>query len=145
MKRKEFIGTLAASVIGTSIASSVITACSPVKQALSTNAKVPPAKVDFTIDLDHADNLQLKSNGGFKVKDGVIVVNMGNGFFSALSVHCTHTGCPVVFDASSQTFPCRCHGSLFDKAGKVLQGPAASNLKQFNIQIMGSKLRVFEV
>ena len=41
---------------------------------------------------------------------------------AALSLVCTHLGCIV--DETEQGFSCPCHGSKFDKEGKVLGGPA---------------------
>jgi glycine/D-amino acid oxidase-like deaminating enzyme len=42
---------------------------------------------------------------------------------------CTHQGCVLRHDDALDTWDCPCHGSRFDRAGNVLQGPANSPLK----------------
>jgi cytochrome b6-f complex iron-sulfur subunit len=143
MKRKAFIGTIAASIVGAGLATGLITSCNKDSTTSPSNT-TPPSKVDFTLDLDQAENAGLKQSGGSKIKDGVIVAHASTGNYVALSVACTHTGCPVGFNGSADTFPCPCHGSKFDINGNVLQGPASSNLKKYNTTLNGSLLRVFE-
>ena len=46
--------------------------------------------------------------------------------FRAISAVCTHLGCTV--DLARQGFHCPCHGSVFDKTGTVVSGPAPSPL-----------------
>src|SRR5665213_1456322 len=44
------------------------------------------------------------------------------------SAVCPHLGGIVAWNHSEQTWDCPCHGSRFDKFGKVLDGPAITNL-----------------
>ncbi len=44
-----------------------------------------------------------------------------SGFY-ALSLVCTHLGCTVT--VTEDDLACPCHGSRFDRQGKVLKGPA---------------------
>lgn len=41
---------------------------------------------------------------------------------------CTHLGCVVPWSKSSNKFMCPCHGSQYDKNGKVVRGPAPLSL-----------------
>ena len=41
---------------------------------------------------------------------------------------CPHMGCALKWNVTEQTWDCPCHGSRFDKEGKVLDNPANSNL-----------------
>jgi Rieske Fe-S protein len=50
------------------------------------------------------------------------VLALGDGAFSALSPICTHLGCTV--DIQGARLVCPCHGSTYDREGKVLLGPA---------------------
>src|SRR5205823_10482499 len=39
---------------------------------------------------------------------------------------CTHLGCPVAWTPASNTFNCPCHGSVFNKKGNRIAGPATA-------------------
>merc|ERR1719258_680337 len=41
---------------------------------------------------------------------------------------CTHLGCVVPWNKSANKFACPCHGSQYDKNGKVVRGPAPLSL-----------------
>ena len=51
-----------------------------------------------------------------------------DGALTKLSPTCTHLGCLVHWNGAEQTWDCPCHGSRFDKDGRVLRGPAESSL-----------------
>src|SRR5271165_6499505 len=53
---------------------------------------------------------------------GFFVIRKGNKLV-ALSSNCTHRKCRLKAE-HNQTFYCKCHGSTFDAAGKVTEGPA---------------------
>lgn len=55
-------------------------------------------------------------------EDGVAVVRGAAGEIEALSLSCTHLGCRVT--ATEDGFSCPCHGSAFDRSGRVVRGPA---------------------
>jgi cytochrome b6-f complex iron-sulfur subunit len=49
----------------------------------------------------------------------------------ALSLICTHLGCTVI--VSAHELSCPCHGSLFDRQGRVLKGPADRPLGRLQV------------
>lgn len=60
------------------------------------------------------------------------------GDFVAVSPICTHRGCTV--DVSGERLVCPCHGSTYDRDGRVLKGPAQRPLQRFNISRAGDEL-----
>ena len=55
--------------------------------------------------------------------------------YRALSLRCTHKGCTV--RPSGGELECPCHGSRFDLAGTVLEGPASEDLEPVEV-ILGT-------
>jgi nitrite reductase/ring-hydroxylating ferredoxin subunit len=51
-----------------------------------------------------------------------------DGVVHERSAICPHLGCVVVWNASEKSWDCPCHGSRFDALGRVVNGPAASDL-----------------
>lgn len=43
---------------------------------------------------------------------------------------CPHLGCALRWNAMEHSWDCPCHGSRFDKEGKILNNPATDNLKK---------------
>jgi nitrite reductase/ring-hydroxylating ferredoxin subunit len=70
-----------------------------------------------------------------------VVIHDNNGF-KVMSLTCTHLGCMV--EPRNFGFECPCHGSRYSPAGKVLKGPAASDLPKLRIETAGDgNLHVF--
>lgn len=65
---------------------------------------------------------------------GIFVVKDGSQTYG-IEQTCTHLGCPVAWDPSSTQFQCPCHGSIFDKKGNVIHGPAPQPLYQHNVTL----------
>lgn len=61
----------------------------------------------------------LKMLAVYREKDGTLV---------ELSAKCTHLGCVVHWNPGEKSWDCPCHGSRFDARGRVVNGPAVSNL-----------------
>jgi len=67
---------------------------------------------------------------------------LNDGSFLALWQKCTHLGCSVPFAESEKQFHCPCHGSLFDKTGQVVGGPAPRPLDLFPVTIKNGEVWV---
>jgi len=50
----------------------------------------------------------------------------------ALDLSCTHLGCTV--RVTSEGLSCPCHGSVFDRRGNVVKGPASRPLAQHRVE-----------
>jgi glycine/D-amino acid oxidase-like deaminating enzyme/nitrite reductase/ring-hydroxylating ferredoxin subunit len=54
------------------------------------------------------------------------------GVSHIVSAVCTHMKCVVNFNPTEKSWDCPCHGSRFDIDGKVIEGPALSDLPKIN-------------
>ncbi len=76
------------------------------------------------------------SNGRF------YIVRDPDGGFLAVYHRCTHLGCTVPWEQSSQTFVCPCHNSQFDRQGNVESPPAPRALDLFRVSIEEGLIKV---
>ncbi|MFI5135297.1 MAG: ubiquinol-cytochrome c reductase iron-sulfur subunit [Chitinophagales bacterium] len=131
MDRKDFLVRIGAGIATLSVAS-FIESCA--KSDL---------KIDFTLDLTQPQYDVLNTPGGSVVYNSVIVARDLGGTFHAVSDICTHAGCSVNYEPNQNSFWCPCHGSLFDDSGNVLQGPAITALRKFNVVVSGTTVHVY--
>ncbi len=70
------------------------------------------------------------------------LVRLADGGFLALSSTCSHLECSVPWNEKDRTFPCPCHGSVFDVTGDVKSPPAPRALDLLPVSIEGGVVRV---
>jgi Rieske Fe-S protein len=56
-----------------------------------------------------------------------------DGRLQCFSAVCTHLGCHVQWNDAEASWDCPCHGSRFDTAGRVVNGPAVKALKPVRV------------
>ena len=71
------------------------------------------------------------ANGALVFQDERLVLLRDHSGLYALSLVCTHLGCTVT--VSAHGLACPCHGSLFDRQGRVLKGPADRALRRLKV------------
>jgi succinate dehydrogenase / fumarate reductase iron-sulfur subunit len=72
----------------------------------------------------------------------VFLVKTGASDVTALSSTCTHLGCRVSWDSTTQELRCPCHGGAYDRAGEVKSGPPPRPLATIATRIEGDSILV---
>lgn len=125
--RREFVERSVGAILGASL----LSACA----SLVTRTITP---VDGTLRLALAHYPELTADGGsLKViprgaDDPIYVLALGNGRYAAVSPICTHLGCTVEIEEGRLV--CPCHGSNYDREGRVLRGPAERPLGRYRAE-----------
>lgn len=84
----------------------------------------------------------------FDPEHRLFIIRDKQGYFYALSTVCTHLGCNVEWKATGVpghpegVITCPCHGSLFNKLGDVISGPAPRSLDRYKMYLEDDKLIV---
>lgn len=112
-------------------AGAVVGMAAPLLGASSPRASAQGATTE-TVNVSHltADGQWLVAP--WKGSDGapVLIVRRGPHRYTALSMQCTHMGCPINPPVQG-VMTCPCHGSQFDLTGQVRHGPAQFPLGQY--------------
>jgi cytochrome b6-f complex iron-sulfur subunit len=82
----------------------------------------------------------IPSDGALVYKRARVAVIREAGEIYALDLVCTHLGCTV--SVTPRELVCPCHGSVFDRRGNVLRGPADRPLARHAVEIRGEQVVV---
>jgi nucleotide-binding universal stress UspA family protein/nitrite reductase/ring-hydroxylating ferredoxin subunit len=97
----------------------------PAKVAHQSPVDVLIAKtVGRTVDELAPGHGGLVDSGGRRIA----VYKAEDGTLTALSPRCQHMGCTVDWNDADRTWDCPCHGSRYDRDGRVIRGPAKKDL-----------------
>eukprot|EP00898_Chlorokybus_atmophyticus_P002832 jgi/Chlat1/354/Chrsp10S01475 len=100
----------------------------PIVETLKGYAKVVlPRATEGMVDLQPDDGRVVQHN-----VHKVAVYRDPQGQLHHFTALCTHMGCLVEWNPISKEFDCPCHGSSFDKYGRVINGPAVRDLKKYD-------------
>ncbi|HRH99726.1 MAG TPA: Rieske 2Fe-2S domain-containing protein [Saprospiraceae bacterium] len=135
MTRKEFLKSL-----GIGAAFVVTTSC------FQSCTKEIIGPVDFSLDLDSASNLKLKTNGEYIVTNNCVVARTIDGKYVACTIVCSHEQRKeVIYDNVNNIYACTAHGAEFDLAGKGLNKNGSKGLTIYNTELSadGKTLRVY--
>lgn len=104
----------------------------------------PSGSADFTFDLDDPSNSALNNNGGYVIKNSVVIARTGNGTFAAVTLICSHENNPnIFFDGPNNEFRCTVHGARFSSTGQGLNSNGSRGLRTYNTELNGRILRIF--
>lgn len=95
------------------------------------NLNVAMQYTDLLVAGDVRSMDEIKPGAGAVLSRGlskVAVYRDPQGKTHELSAVCRHLGCIVNWNTSENTWDCPCHGSRYDALGRVIQGPANSDL-----------------
>ena len=82
-----------------------------------------PARLSVeALPVGHGGIVELdgEKTGVYRTEDGTLL---------AVSIKCPHLGCQLEWNPDEKSWDCPCHGSRFDVYGRLLDGPAQSDLK----------------
>lgn len=98
--------------------------------------------VDFNVDLNDASNAALLVNGGYIIKEQVVVAKDNNGNYVAATQRCSHEGLLRVVLKNNEWY-CPEHGAKFDLNGSGLNSDGKKGLTIYNTALKDNILRVF--
>ena len=136
MDRKQFLN-----IIGMGAAFALTSTCLGGCKKDDDNNKGAPA--DFTLDLAAAANANLAVTGGYVIKNGIIVVNLGSGNYVAATQTCAHEGKTQVY-YNGTNWRCAAHGATFNlTTGASTSSVTGSSLTIYKTSLTGTNLRVY--
>lgn len=121
--RRKFIGTLILFLVG----------LFPLGKFLT--PRVRPKKVLLSVA-----KTELPVHGALVFKEARVAIIREKDDVYALNLVCTHLGCTI--NVTPTAFVCPCHGSSFDRQGRVLKGPANRQLLRYRVEDRGDYFAV---
>ncbi|MBI3894166.1 MAG: Rieske 2Fe-2S domain-containing protein [Candidatus Wallbacteria bacterium] len=85
----------------------------------------PPTQFSIGRPIDFAPG-----SATFLEEKRLFVFRASEGLY-AVSAVCSHLGCNVRWTAAKEDFECPCHGSVYDRQGRVVSGPAPRPLEWY--------------
>jgi glycine/D-amino acid oxidase-like deaminating enzyme/nitrite reductase/ring-hydroxylating ferredoxin subunit len=79
---------------------------------------------------------ELQNDSGAVIKEGLThtaVYRDASGKLYAFNAICPHLKCVIAWNDDEKSFDCPCHGSRFSNMGKLLNGPAMTDLEEVGI------------
>jgi len=144
MKRKEFVKKTGAAALLISMGV-MLDSCTDDSEEMTPDDDKDVDENDETVtfDLNQDPFDVLQNNDGWLLhpSENILLVNVGGDIRAFTSV-CTHSGCVDDWSYSSSSFICNCHGSMFNNQGQVTSGPAASNLKEYGVNVDGDSVTI---
>lgn len=90
--------------------------------------------------LARAARADVPAGGALVFRNERLAILKDDSGYYALSLVCTHLGCTVT--VTPEMLSCPCHGSRFDRQGRVLTGPAERALERMDVELRGDQVVV---
>lgn len=144
--RREFLERTARAFLGASLPMAIVPVAAAGCASLVTRTVTP---IDGTLRLALAHYPELIAEGGSLrlqpagFPDPLYVLVLGDRRYAALSPICTHLGCTVEIEQARLV--CPCHGSSYDREGRVTRGPAEEPLTRYRAQLTSDGVLVIDL
>lgn len=149
--RRQFIEKAGLATVMSTFGISFFTSCVSSEDPDDPTSTTPPTTTSpngitisgNTVQVNLSIQNKLAASGGWLLITSAktLVANL-NGTYVALTSVCTHSGCFDSWSFTNSRFTCTCHNSIFDTAGKVVQGPAGQPLDVYSTSVSGSTLTI---
>ncbi|MFT7604751.1 MAG: nitrite reductase/ring-hydroxylating ferredoxin subunit, partial [Saprospiraceae bacterium] len=103
---------------------------------------LPSGSVDFTLDLNDPAYSKLATDGGYIIKNNVVVARDNLGRYVAATERCSHEGTYAIILKNNEWF-CTDHDARFAINGNGLNEKGKRNLTIYQTEITNTLLRVF--
>lgn len=130
LDRRRFLGVCACAFAGTALLGGC--ASLAVRRILPVDGRLVLPLLQYPELTETGGSLALAPDGH---DAPVLVFVVGEQLFAALSPICTHLGCTV--EIQGDRLVCPCHGSTYDREGRVLRGPAERALRRYPTRLTG--------
>jgi len=149
--RRQFIEKAGLATVMSTFGISFFTSCVSSEDPDDPTSTTPPTTTSpngitisgNTVQVNLTIQNKLAASGGWLLITSAktLVANL-NGSYVALTSVCTHSGCFDSWSFTNSRFTCTCHNSIFDTAGKVVQGPAGQPLDVYSTSVSGTTLTI---
>ncbi len=103
---------------------------------------LPSGSVDFTIDLSAPESSNLLNNGGYVIRNNVVIARSGEGEYLAATQICSHEGLYEITYKNDEWY-CTAHDARFDTEGTGLNSNGKNGLTLYNTDLNDNMLRVY--
>ncbi|HAK80548.1 MAG TPA: Rieske (2Fe-2S) protein [Runella sp.] len=104
-------------------------------------SNVAPLTADIIVDLADTTNASLKTNGGYVIKNGVVIARVNATTYIAATLTCSHEGKTQITFKNNEWY-CTAHGARFDQTGKGLNTEGKKGLKMYQTTLASATLTV---
>ena len=102
----------------------------------------PSTPVNLSLDLTDAANVNLLTDGGYVIKDGVVIARTLSGDYVAATQTCSHQNLRQII-YSNDEFYCTAHGARYAQDGNGLNSNGSRGLTVYQTELTGDILNIY--